>query len=108
MDHIRNMEEKCKKYRLCHVVFQTTESALLDGVLLDNDSNSANLLVPEDLTAPESSSFEVRQSHTETFIPRQRKYKKVNIPLQSVLAIYLFQDYYHSYQYVYQRNYHPQ
>ncbi|QKE73658.1 hypothetical protein HPK19_12955 [Arthrobacter citreus] len=108
MDHIRNMQEKCNKYKFCHVVFQTAERALLEGVLLDHDSNSANLLVLEDLAAPKIAFFEVRQSGGDTFSPRYRKYKKVNIPLASVSAIYLFPYYYPSYPYVYQRNYHPQ
>ncbi|MGG0178507.1 hypothetical protein [Gottfriedia acidiceleris] len=106
--HIRNIQDKCKKYKYCHVVFQTSERALLEGILLDNDSNSANLLVLEDLAAPESRFFEVSQSGGETFSPRYRMYKKVTVPLSSVVSIYLFPYYYPSYPYIYQRNYHPQ
>ncbi|PGZ89270.1 MULTISPECIES: hypothetical protein [unclassified Bacillus (in: firmicutes)] len=106
--HIRNMQDKCKKYKLCHVVFQTSERALLEGILLDNNSSSAELLVPEDLAAPESRFFEVRQNSGETFLPRYRIYKKVTVPLSSVVSIYLFPYYYPSYPYIYQRNYHPQ
>ena len=106
--HIRNMQDKCKKYKYCHVVFQTSERALLEGILLDNNLSSADLLVPEDLAAPESRYFEVRQSGGETFRPRYRVYKKVTVPLSSVAAIYLYPYYYPSYPYIYQRNYHPQ
>ncbi|PGS48671.1 hypothetical protein [Bacillus sp. AFS041924] len=106
--HIRNIQDTCKKYKLCYVVFQTSERALLEGVLLDNDSNSANLLVPEDLAAPESRYFEVRQNGGETFRPRYRKYKKITLPLASVVAVYLSPYYYPSYPYIYHRNYHPQ
>ncbi|KQL38784.1 hypothetical protein AN960_12450 [Bacillus sp. FJAT-25509] len=106
--HVRNMQNKCKKYKYCHVVFQTNERALLEGILLDSDTNSASLLVPEDLAAPESRYFEVRQSGRETFSPRYRIYKKITVPLTSVSAIYLYPYYYPSYPYIYQRNYHPQ
>ncbi|MFF2878020.1 hypothetical protein ACFVR2_17015 [Gottfriedia sp. NPDC057991] len=106
--HIRNMQAKCKKYNNCHVVFQTNDRALLEGILLDNNSISANLLVPEDLAAPESRYFELRQSGGETFRPRYRIYKKVTVPLTSVVAIHLYPYYYPSYPYIYQRNYYPQ
>ncbi|MEE6450034.1 hypothetical protein RAH41_05600 [Gottfriedia acidiceleris] len=106
--HIRNMQDKCKKYKLCHVVFQTSERALLEGVLLDNNSSSADLLVPEDLGATESRYFEVRQSGGDNFRPRYRAYKKVTVPLSSVEAIYLYPYYHSNYPYIYQRNYHPQ
>ncbi|MES9684876.1 hypothetical protein ABWK22_18650 [Gottfriedia acidiceleris] len=106
--HIRNMQDKCKKYKYCHVVFQTSERALLEGILLDNNLSSADLLVLEDLATPESRYFEVRQNGGETFRPRYRIYKKVTVPLSSVVAIYLYPYYYPSYPYIYQRNYHPQ
>lgn len=101
--NIRDLNHKCKLYKDCHIVFQTYERALLEGILLESDDESATLLSPEDLPAPPDSDYESRQGG-ETFRPRYRRYRRIDIPLSSIIAIHLFPYHYPSYPYIYQRN----
>ena len=104
VNHTRLVHDKCKKYKECHVVLQTSERALLEGVLLETNTESATLLTAENLELPDSEYGELRQIGGETFKPRYRRYKRIIIPLSTITTIYLFPYYYPSYPYVYQRN----
>lgn len=103
-EDISNLIGKCMAYKSCHVVLQTYERALLEGILLELDSENAILLTPEDLPEPPELVYEVPRDGSVPFGPRYRRYNRIVIPFSSITAVYLYPYHYPSFPYVYSRN----
>jgi hypothetical protein len=102
MDYVRAVHEMCKKHMNCHVIFQTSDRALMDGILLDSDGANATLQVPEEVSAP-TTPEELRNDST--LRPRYRRYIVKIYPLASITGMYLYPYYYPYYPNFYPKPY---
>lgn len=105
-----DMHGKCKKHMNYHVLMQTKDGNLMDGIIEEVDEHQVTMLVPEEVAGGEQGESVPQERQNGYgggygFRPRYRRYRRRSFPLVDLISLYLYPYYYPHYPYYYPRPY---